>query len=361
MKLALAESRISLSELKVEVASQWDALSLPECGPPYSNSPQLTPLRISVALCTCNGERYLQEQLKSISAQTRLPDEVVICDDNSADSTREILSSFAASAPFRVRVEHNLSRLGSTHNFERAIRFCTGDLIALCDQDDMWGAEKLSIQAARFENDPAIGGLFSNAALIDSESNSIGRTLWQSIDFSPVQQRLIQAGQAVNVLLSQSVVTGATLMFRAEFIPIFCPIPSSWVHDGWIAWVIALRSKLDLVPEPLISYRIHSIQQCGVLPSVWNRINRRQTSATLQYLATAHQLRDLCQYLYQGGDAIHSRSISLLEKKIQHLNLRASLPKNRFMRFIRIFPEMQNYWKFSKGWKSLSKDIIIRQ
>jgi cellulose synthase/poly-beta-1,6-N-acetylglucosamine synthase-like glycosyltransferase len=83
-------------------------------------------LRISVAMCTYNGEEYLQEQLDSILAQERLPEEVVVCDDDSSDSTRDILASFAASAPFRVRTEHNLPRMGSTSNFEKAVRLCTG-------------------------------------------------------------------------------------------------------------------------------------------------------------------------------------------------------------------------------------------
>src|SRR5882762_9087557 len=100
-------------------------------------------MKISIAMCTYNGARYLREQLDSIAAQTRPPSELIVCDDNSLDETREIVAGFAASAPFPVRLGVNEQNLGSIRNFERAIKLCEGDLIALSDQDDVWLPEKL--------------------------------------------------------------------------------------------------------------------------------------------------------------------------------------------------------------------------
>lgn len=103
-------------------------------------------LSISVAMCTYNGSAFLQEQLDSIAAQTRLPDELVICDDGSSDSTVDIVERFAHGVSFRVQLFRNPQNLGSTRNFEQAMRLCTGDLIALSDQDDVWMPEKLARQ-----------------------------------------------------------------------------------------------------------------------------------------------------------------------------------------------------------------------
>ncbi|HEY2971172.1 MAG TPA: glycosyltransferase, partial [Pyrinomonadaceae bacterium] len=100
-------------------------------------------MKISVAMCTYNGAPYLREQLNSIAAQTRPPDELVVCDDVSADLTCEIVTSFAASVHFPVRLYVNEQNLGSTKNFERAIGLCEGDIIARSDQDDVWLPEKL--------------------------------------------------------------------------------------------------------------------------------------------------------------------------------------------------------------------------
>src|SRR6201999_469319 len=94
--------------------------------------------RLSVALCTYNGERFLPQQLASMANQTRPPDELIVCDDRSSDRTIDIVREFAASAAYPVRIFENESNLGSAANFERAIRLCEGNLIALSDQDDIW-------------------------------------------------------------------------------------------------------------------------------------------------------------------------------------------------------------------------------
>src|SRR5271168_2200141 len=93
--------------------------------------------KISVALCTYNGERFLSRQLASMLQQSRLPDELVVCDDRSTDNTIEILQDFSASAGFPVKITRNEHNLGFVANFERAIQLCQGDLIALSDQDDI--------------------------------------------------------------------------------------------------------------------------------------------------------------------------------------------------------------------------------
>src|ERR1700730_3732237 len=80
--------------------------------------------KISVALCTYNGERFLGRQLASMQQQTRLPDELVVCDDCSTDSTIGILNEFATSAGFPVRIIRNEQNLGFVANFEQAIRLC---------------------------------------------------------------------------------------------------------------------------------------------------------------------------------------------------------------------------------------------
>ena len=58
-------------------------------------------MQISIAMATYNGAKYLQEQLDSFLHQTRLPDELVVCDDGSTDATLEILKAFRQQAPFR--------------------------------------------------------------------------------------------------------------------------------------------------------------------------------------------------------------------------------------------------------------------
>jgi len=92
---------------------------------------------ISVALCTYNGELYLREQLESILKQTFPPDEIIICDDGSTDTTIKILEEFRRKSFIPVKVYYNKENLGVSKNFEKAISLCSGDIIFLSDQDDV--------------------------------------------------------------------------------------------------------------------------------------------------------------------------------------------------------------------------------
>ncbi len=123
-------------------------------------------MRMSVALCTYNGQAYLPEQLESIATQTLLPDELVVCDDCSTDITPQLIKDFAAGAPFPVRFLSNPENLGSTRNFAQTVELCGGEIIALADQDDVWRRDKLARLAALM-SDPQVGMAFSNAECVD--------------------------------------------------------------------------------------------------------------------------------------------------------------------------------------------------
>ena len=99
-------------------------------------------MKISIALTTYNGERFLREQLDSLFQQTLLPDEVVVCDDCSTDNTLKILEEY--SAKYGLIYYKNETSLGVNANFFRAISLCHGDYICICDQDDVWMTHKVA-------------------------------------------------------------------------------------------------------------------------------------------------------------------------------------------------------------------------
>ena len=139
--------------------------------------------RVSVALATCNGARFLRAQLASIGAQTRPPDEIVACDDASEDETLRVLRSFADEAALPVRIESNQPRLGITRNFERAISLCTGDVIFLADQDDVWKRDKIRTLIDVLADRPGVGAVFSNGEVVDADGKPLGQSLWDSLEF----------------------------------------------------------------------------------------------------------------------------------------------------------------------------------
>lgn len=101
--------------------------------------------RVSVVLCTYNGARFLRQQLDSVLAQTYPLHELIIQDDGSTDETLGIISEYSSSWSC-IRFYKNESQHGINGNFYSAMRRATGDLIAICDQDDIWEPEKLAIQ-----------------------------------------------------------------------------------------------------------------------------------------------------------------------------------------------------------------------
>lgn len=111
-------------------------------------------MRLSVAMCTYNGEKYIREQLMSIRNQTLRIDEIVICDDCSEDDTVEIIENLIRQYDLPVRLHVNTWNHGYRKNFEQAICRCSGDIIFLSDQDDIWLPTKVETIIGYFNSNP---------------------------------------------------------------------------------------------------------------------------------------------------------------------------------------------------------------
>jgi glycosyltransferase involved in cell wall biosynthesis len=322
--------------------------------------------RVSVALCTYNGARFLPEQLASIAAQTRLPDEMIVCDDGSTDATLEILEEFSQTVPFPVRIVRNPVNLRSTKNFEQAIALCTGDLIALCDQDDVWLPEKLAAQVQLLEEQPEVGGVFGDATLIDGESQATVDRLWRGIFFTKQEQRAVSAGQPVPVLLRKNVVTGATLMFRASLRPLLLPIPSNWVHDGWIAWMLALQSRLAAMDRPVIRYRVHAGQQIGVESvalarglTFTERLKKGKREEPAKHRRAAAEMATLRERVLDMPGVAADGLAMRVEAKRRFLLERAAIETGGAAIFFRLLRNARNYQRYENGWKPFVRDLMM--
>ena len=100
-------------------------------------------LKISVAMATYNGSLYLSGQLLSLGQQVCKPAELVVVDDSSSDETVDIIRQFSKNASFPVRLTVNNERMGPARTFFRAANLCDSEIIAFCDQDDIWDPHKL--------------------------------------------------------------------------------------------------------------------------------------------------------------------------------------------------------------------------
>ena len=321
---------------------------------------------ISIALCSYNGARHLREQLDSFARQTLPPAEVVVSDDGSTDETLAVAEAFARTAPFAVRISQNEHNLGYTQNFARAVMECSGELIFLSDQDDVWDPTKLAKFAARFARDPAPGLVFCDANLVDADLKPLGRTWWQSRRFDPGPRRRLEGPTGADLILKDPTwfAAGATMAFAARFRPLCLPIPAGWTHDAWIATVIALVAPVGVVPEALNDYRQHARQVFGGSASqaaVTQQAQHRGATPE-HFLTTVGRYSTLRQHLADRNVRLAPRLEGQIAGKIAHWSARAGMRRGvKAARLPTIGREFLagRYHRYSQGWKSLAMDVLI--
>jgi glycosyltransferase involved in cell wall biosynthesis len=329
---------------------------------------------ISVALCTYNGEKFLPEQLDSIAAQTVFPNELVVSDDGSSDATLSILHNFASSAPFAVRILQTQSNLGSTKNFEYAIAHCTGAIVALSDQDDVWRPEKLEKLREALNANSDAGFVVSDSELIDQAGKSLHATAWQWHRFDWASYNSETARQQFRRLIAGSFVTGATMAFRSRLFPTLRPFSVEWYHDAWIAIVAnAFGWRGVALSEPLIEYRQHQAQQIGGRPRVdvigsakrWLFKQTRSRDELAKACETrAKGLDHLIDKLENpsSNDSADSELIPLVRLATDHERQRCEIFRSAFRRRVKLVARellSGNYQSFSgSGWRAF-RDLFL--
>ena len=321
-------------------------------------------MRISVALCTYNGAKYLDQQLTSLAEQTRPPDELVVCDDRSTDGTLAVLDSFARRANFPVRIFSNEQNLGSTKNFEKAVGLCDGDIIALCDQDDCWLPEKLAKMAAVFEANADIGLVISDSWLAGPNLEKSEQRSWPNLPFTPAMQRQFREGFGPKMMLRYNLVTGAAAAFRADLRDVVLPIPTCWVHDGWIGFLATAFRQAEAIAEPLLLYRQHGNQQIGI-PRL--TLGRQFQFARTMNLAYFQKQRDcfvaLAGRLERFRDGVRDPSVlDAVRGKVALSEVQVRMRQSsRFARIAMAGRQLVagNYHRYARGVKSLVVDTVF--
>lgn len=295
-------------------------------------------------------------------AQTRMPEELVVCDDLSSDNARAIAKNFAVKASFPVRLYSNPENIGSTKNFEKAIRLCSGDIIVLSDQDDVWHPEKLKRIEAVFMDSPRIGAVVTDGEMVDEYLNPLGYSLWESLKFSRFQQKRVSKGEAFEVLLKHNFATGTTMAFRAEFKNFVLPIPANWVHDGWIGLLIAAMADLAIIPESLNKYRQHTNQQIGAVKKGFlEQLSDAEQKDSRFYLTVFEQYKSAYDRLSAISNVTSlKKDIRQVEAKMNHMYRRANMPEGKLHRFLVVLNEVMKlrYHHYSNGWKSIMRDLF---
>lgn len=333
-------------------------------------------MNVSVALCTHNGATYIEAQLRSIFEQTKPPQELIVSDDASSDETLAIVRRVAAEyvathQAMRVIVLSNESALGIVGNFERAILATSGDLVALCDQDDVWAPHKLDLMTGLFTSDAvdATGRVVenelllvhSNATLVDGDGESLGATLFSALGVSAAILGQERRGAGFALLMRRNIVTGATVLFHRKLLAYALPFPRFWVHDEWLAVVATAVARIDVCEEELIEYRQHGSNQIGAstltMAGRWSRLTRARNDRNLRLLNRA---RILVTRLHALGSLVDPDKIKMAQNKVLHEEKRSALPAARLLRLLPILGEVRTgrYSSMGSGANDILRDLV---
>jgi glycosyltransferase involved in cell wall biosynthesis len=320
-------------------------------------------MRLSIALCTCEGAAFLGEQLASFTAQTRRPDEIVVCDDASTDATPAIVSAFARSAPCEVRLEVNRERLGVAGNFTQAMARCTGDVIFPADQDDVWAAEKLAVMEAAFTDHPRAGLVFGDLEITDDRLRPMGYTALEALGFGPAQRRAVEGGRAFDLLIRYNVVSGAAAAFRTRFRDLILPVPACWNHDEWLALVLSAVTEVHLIPRVMARYRQHGEQQVGLRRLNWAGQYRKAWAMGRPYFQRMVERSEAAlNRLRQSPHPLRDPDIlPVLGRKLAHARRRLKMRQSGIGRWPRVAAASWrgDYRRFDYGWKSALQDLFM--
>ncbi len=319
-------------------------------------------MKVSIAMATYNGHAYLYEQLKSLSDQSILPDELVVSDDCSDDDTVGILRDFARSADFPVRIVENAETIGHAKNFEKAISECVGDVICLSDQDDVWSTEKISCVLREFYNCPQALLVVHDAEIVKQNLEGTGLT---------------KLGQVKSLGLSySSFVMGCCTCFRRSILPVFLPIPVDYTHDAWLHAIAERLHGRRIILESMMRYRRHNSNASQGIGSNTVRMGRIDLARELMF----ENPRPWCEARLQKLSVLRSRmesattevrsmigksdiwiqAIASISAEAAAVEARlTTLGKRRVARLISVaLMAARGQYQYFSGLRSLAKDIL---
>ena len=321
-------------------------------------------MRISIAMATYNGAKYLQEQLDSFLQQTRLPDELVVCDDDSADGTIKILEAFRQKAPFAVNIYKNDKNLGHIRNFEKALSLCSGDLIFISDQDDLWDKRKISVVFDCFNKNPRIDVVVNDAYYTDGDLNRTGATVLQKVIS-------VTGDKSFHIAGACTTITKRFLNFIVPFPKGSCPQHDIYIHR----WERFIGNKLVL-DMPLQVWRIHGnnttnnneMSDPEIVSTLRRFLRAKNFDSTNFYLREAdeysamHQVIDdrteylLCLPMAPKIDDLRLNLNQCIDAKINRSKL---MNLSWFERKKLILQMMvKGQYKYFYGLKSFAKDLL---
>jgi glycosyltransferase involved in cell wall biosynthesis len=310
-------------------------------------------MKISIAMATYNGAKYLQEQLDSFVSQTLLPDELIVCDDGSTDETIKILTRFSQVAPFKVNIFRNEKNLGFAKNFDKAISFCSGEHIFISDQDDIWFTNKLELVLNHF-----------NKSGVEVVINDIEITYNKKANINSILNEFHK-----NKVSDDNFCHGCATAVKRDFYKrVNPPAYLNISHDVWIHKIAIMLKVRSILPKVLQIYRRHednfSNQQIGhssIIENIKRFFSANKKETVKQWKITIDQNNEFLKIMKEFN-------ISKDDKNYHYLTNQSNFYKNRILNInsnrlprIKTIVTMSftKQYQYTNGWRSALFDLLI--
>ena len=200
---------------------------------------------VSVVIPAYNSARFIGEALQSVFDQTFKDYEIIVVDDGSTDSTKQVIDRYGNKIRYVFQQQG-----GQAKARNRGIRDSLGRFIAFLDADDVWLPLKLEKQVCMFHRCSELAMVFTENSIFN-ESGVCRTSLGKG-------EKLMKGDVAKNIFLHSGVLT-STVMVRSEvFDKIGLFEEELRLAEDDNMWIrIAANSEVALINEPLVGYRIH--------------------------------------------------------------------------------------------------------
>lgn len=262
-------------------------------------------MKIDILMATYNGEKYVKEQIDSILNQSFSDFRLLISDDFSTDSTRDILQSYVEKDS-RVVVFLQNKNLGVVKNFEFLMEKVESEYFMFSDQDDVWQKDKIknSIELLQKTNSDLV---YTNLQVVNQELDILYQSYWKQKGF----EKKIKKYNNFESLYLNNYITGCTMLVKSKWLDKILPLPhkSKFIlHDYWTALVVSKFGKMAYIEEPQVKYRQH----------IGNRIGSKRKSDEINNF---EEMRDLFIDVKKDHFKIFVQNAEVFEdEQIENLN-----------------------------------------
>lgn len=257
---------------------------------------------VDILLATYNGEKYLKEQIDSLLSQTYQDFKILVRDDNSKDSTINIIQEYEKAYPEKIKlIQDDFGNLGSSKSFMKLLECSDSEYIMFCDQDDVWMPNKIELSLQKMielENESKIDIpllVFTDLHVVDESLKIIENSFWK------YQKLIPKTAKDWKKLVAQNVITGCTIMMNKKAKEVSLPfVLDMMIHDQWIGVNVAKYGKIEYIDKQTIFYRQHGNNVAGA-----HNYGLKYISSKLM------QIKKILNYFQQASS--YFKEISILE------------------------------------------------